>query len=200
MTAFMQSRFRSATADPRHRPPLRNRGWRAAPATGYRSHAVRLLRSQPRHQPATRTPAPTATTEHNLSQTHPAQPHRRQRHREPVRRGWARHEMHATRWPRRWNNWCVLQQPADRLAVTGQDLRSRRVPLADILRACRDLAKDTQAVRLEERATAEMEATGRSPRCLTTGGYRFRSSGLSMALPGAGDGVLQASDGDRARM
>jgi hypothetical protein len=41
--------------------------------------------------------------------------------------------------------------------VIGQDLRSRRVPLAGILRACRDLAKGTQAARLEERATAELE-------------------------------------------
>jgi len=57
MTACTQPRFRSATADPRRRPPLRNRGWRAAPATGYRNHARRLLRPQPQHQPPTRTPS-----------------------------------------------------------------------------------------------------------------------------------------------
>jgi hypothetical protein len=41
--------------------------------------------------------------------------------------------------------------------VIEQDVRSRRVPLADILCACRDMAKDTQAARLEEWATAELE-------------------------------------------
>ena len=75
MTAFMQSRFRSATADPRHWPPLWNRDWRAAPATGYRNHAVRLLRSQPQRQPGNRTLAPTVTTRYGLSQTHSTPTH-----------------------------------------------------------------------------------------------------------------------------
>ena len=51
----------------------------------------------------------------------------------------------------------MLGQQTDRLAAIEQDLRSRSVPLADILRACRSLAKEAQAVHLEEWATAELE-------------------------------------------
>jgi hypothetical protein len=54
------------------RRPLRNRGWRAAPATGYPGHAERLLRFRPQRRTATRSAAPAAATEHDRSQTHPA--------------------------------------------------------------------------------------------------------------------------------
>ena len=76
---FGQSRFRSTTGYGHHpRRPLRNRDWRAAPATRYRNHAGRLLRS-----PAT---APDSNPQHHArqppteckpSQTRPgADPHR----------------------------------------------------------------------------------------------------------------------------
>jgi len=64
-----QSRFWSTTGYGHRRRPLQNRDWRAAPATGYPSHAGRLLRPRPQHRTAAGSTTPAATTEYKPSQT-----------------------------------------------------------------------------------------------------------------------------------
>ena len=73
MTEALQSRLRSATGYGHRRRPLRNRDWRAAPATRYPSHPQRLLRPRPQHHTAAGSTTPTATTGCKPSKTrHPA--------------------------------------------------------------------------------------------------------------------------------
>jgi hypothetical protein len=81
MTGVSGSRGSGAPPDTAtSRRPLRNRGWRAAPATGYPSHAERLLRPRPQRQTASRSAAPAATTESQPSQTPPGAGPRRPGH------------------------------------------------------------------------------------------------------------------------
>jgi hypothetical protein len=51
----------------------------------------------------------------------------------------------------------VARQQLDLLARLEQDARDRTVPLADALRTCRTLARQTQAAQLREWVTAELE-------------------------------------------
>ncbi len=51
----------------------------------------------------------------------------------------------------------MARQQIDDLAALRRDARDRTVPLADILRSCLDLARQTQSVQLREWVTAELK-------------------------------------------